>query len=479
MNRKIIKVRIFFWLVLFFVVGWFLYMGIVPNGKISYKTNFKKQSEFIGKLTPQERIVIDDNIFPQKIVGDPVYFSLRTPRQFNKAKLIFKYKSSNLKTPVIEAGVLVDNTVWRYNLKPIENKIIDQLSLVWDVIQENNIILLQREKKYNSIEEFINNLPNREEIALYNYLLRKEYLIDNYERDAKTRSLDFNFRDAYQFYTYIKNEDLNFSFEFLDLNKNKDSDSVDINLYYNDSLISSRHLDDDGILVDSGEVKDARIIELKEANLLEGVYKVEVRCNNDIITKQITTSQKKLAFINKIWVVDGKNDDFIIFTDSREISAQTINPGSLQIINIDGENLEINSTYKQFSKIFKSSAEAIEIKIKKDDIILSGNGVFSFSEEELINPSFKKVSSNIDINKEGINYVLADYLFPEQDGDWKIAEIEFDLTGVYREFNKYSFLISVSDLHIDDDINDWIEIDEIKFELEGTNLAKKIKSIFN
>lgn len=471
-----VKFRVFLWLVLAFIVGWLLYMAIVPGGKITYIYDFEKDSRFIGKLTPIDRVETSIGN-SQKIIGNPVYFSLSTLRKFNQATLVLKYKNTG-EFPLIEAGVLVDKIVWRYDLKPVENKIIDQVALVWDVIKDNGAILLQREKKYNSIDEFLNNMPDIDEVALYNYDLKKEYLLNNYIAGIDEQVIDFSLRGPYQFYTYIKDEDLDFNFTFLDINNNKDLDPIDLHLYYDNKLIDSRHMDDDGIAKDTGETKDERVINFKVANLPEGVYKIELRASDDIITKKITAKQSKLAFLNKIWFYKDNNTDIEIWTDSKELQAKTVNPTSLQIIKTGEKELEIKETYKQFRSVL-DVATSTRIKLAKDGIILTGDGVFSFKKDSLINSNFKKVNQNLDINKENVNYVLAKYAAPKEEDGWKIAEIEFDLTKAYREDQKYGFLISIPGLTVDDDIDDYIEIGGIKIELKGKTLFEKIKEIIN
>ena len=514
MKNRIVKLRIFLWLILAGIVGWLLYMAVSPSGKISYVYDFSKDNYFISRLTPKERIVETQNFASARIIGDPVYFTLRVPRRFDKAKLILKYKRQDKGTeppignsvplPIIEAGILADKKIWRYDLQPVENKIIDQLAMAWDVISEEGTMLLQREKKYNSIDEFfrsrrtslglVNNLPARNEIALYNYNLQQEFLLKDYEpynvgiQDFASMQNFAPLRGPYQFYTYIKNEDLDFTFIFQDLNKNKDSDPIDLHLYYNNQLIDSRHLDDDGITDDNGQSTDCGEIGLKLANLPEGVYKIELRVNDDIITKSITTKQQKLAFINKLWLADGDCSDINLWTDSKLINAQTVNPGSLQAIKVYSapsavaefgaeSELTIEQTYKQFSATVIGSTT--ELTLEKDDVILSGNGVFSFSRDSLINPDFKKVDSYLDINNGGINYILAKYDFPKEEDNWKIAQAEFDLTKAYSEDGKYNFLISIPGLRADDGVDDWVELGKIKVELEGVSLREKVKWFLN
>jgi len=490
---NISQFRLFLWLVLIIVTGWLLYMGVVPGGRISYVYDFTKPSYFIKKLTPEERvkpIVVSREIgASQVIIGDPVYFTLRTPRKFSKAKLTLKYKNiSDL--PLIEAGVLADKIVWRYDLQPIKNKIINQLTLSWQVISENGVMLLQRERNYNSLDEFLNNLPEAKEIALYNYDLKKEFLLPDYEagESGSLASSQVSLRGPYEFYTYIKAEDLDFTFSFLDLNNNKDCDPIDLRLYYNDQLIDSRHLDDDGIATDNNEATERGEIKLRLANLPEGAYKIEARVNDDIITKSIISEQQKLAFVNKIWLAQGSGSKLSLYTDSREINAQTINPASLQTIKITDAKknkaetnlLKLGQTYKLHS--IKVEPFLSQIKIDKDDVILSGDGVFSFSEDSLINPNFKKVKASLDIDQEGINYILARYTLPGRADGWEIAQAEFNLGKAYQEFysnklvgaTQYSFLISIPGLKADDGIDEGIEIGEIRVDLEGKSLWKKI-----
>jgi len=469
--------RIFLWLALVGVVFWLFYMAIVPNGKISYVCDFingECDDYFIRKLTPEDRLTNNENGI-KKIIGDPVYFNLQTLRKFDRAKLILKYKNEN-DLPIIEAGVLADKIIWRYDLEPVENRIINQLSLVWDVVNENYIMLLQREKKYNSIEEFLNNLPNRNEIALYNYDLKKEFLLKDYDSSLRgndtIESLEIpSLRGSWQFYSYVKDQELDFDFIFSDLNKNDDSDEIDLNLYYDSRLIDSWHIDDN----EDDYEKDMKI---NLSNLPEGIYKIELRANNDIITKKIITKQSKISFINKIWIADNGNENINLFTDSGVVKVQTTNPAKLQEIDINNKKLNINKTYKQFSA--KTEDSISEIKLKKDDIILAGDGVFSFSKESLINPDFKKVNSNLNINKFGINYVLADYKINKKDDNgWKTASVEFDLSNAYRENGSYSFLISIPGLRADDEVEDFIEIEKIEIDLEGKSLKNKVIEFFN
>jgi len=474
MKFTIFKLRIVLWSILVLIVAWLSYMAVVPSGRITYAQDFKGDNFFIQKLTPAERVE-DAKNGSQKISGDPAYFSLRTPRRFDTAKVEIKYKNKS-DWPIVETGVLVDKILWRYDTKPIENRIIDQLAMVWDVVKKDNATLLQKQKKYNSIDEFLDNLPPRTEMALYDYDLQKEYLLADYKPSKKDIEIIYALRGAYQFYTYIKDEKLNFNFILIDLNANKDSDPVDVNLYYQNGLIASKHLDDDGVVGEKNKASAERALSFTADNLPEGVYKLEIKTNDDIVTKKIKTSQNKLAFINSVRLANENKENIIIYTDSSQVNVQTINPAKLQTVYIDGQKLELKETYKQFDLVSVSSTTK-KIKLAKDDIMLSGDSSFSFAADELINPNFKKISAKTSINEQGINYILTGYQSPQQDGEWKKNNAVIDLSNAYREFNKYSFIIAIPGLKADDNIDDNIEIGEIKIELQGTSLWGKIKKM--
>ena len=468
------KIRVILWLILACFLIFFLWMGIVPTGKIVYSRDFNQENEsyFIKKLTPKERVT-EINNSAQKIIGDPAYFFLYTPRRFDKCKLILKYKSD---LPIIETGVLLDKKSWNYRLYPIENGAIDELMKSWSFVRDNNLVLLQRDtstssvqEKFSSVNEFLKNMPDLNRIALYNYDLNQDFILSDYASSSEEKILDYSLRGDYQFYTYIAGEDLDFRFNFFDINKDKEADPVEINLYYNDELVDNKTLEDDGVTTDTGEISEERSLEFKTVGLPEGVYKMEVKASDDIITKEIRTRQNKLAFINRLWIYENGKKNFVVYTDVQNLKAQTINPGSLQKIKVGEKFFDIKETYKQFGVLLEGGES--EIKIAKSDIMIAGNGVFSFDKPAMINPRIKKVESNFSV--ESVDYILAEYVGPRKDNDWKIVEVEIDLSGAYREEGEYKFIISAPDLSEEN----YLELDEIKMELEGKSLWEKLKSI--
>jgi len=486
-KSTILKIRIFLYLIIFLIVSFFIYKAIVPSGEIEYIFNFNKENSFISKLSPDERLDFGNKKIKNKIIANPVYFNLKTPRTFNSAEISIRYKNKNV--PLVEGGFLVDKTLWRYDLKPFQNKLLDQLSLVWDKETKDNLLILKRPKTASTTFNcnFLNNDEFGQDIsslATYNYNLSIPYILKNYEnKNQELKSLDnfHSLRGAWQFYTYIKDEDLNFNFSFRDLNLNKDADQIELFLFYEGELIDSKTLDDDGINLDTGELRKDRDISINLKNLPEGLYKLELKVNDDILTTDIKTSQSKIVFIHKINLFKENKVDLKVFTDSNKLQLTTIYPDSLQefIVNKDVFNLE--ETYHQFQIDLKnnfSTSSLKEVQLKKDGIVLSGDGLFSFSQFNFFNPQIKKAVFGLKINEQNINCIIADYKGAQKKGDDYFVHLNFDLKKAYREDGKYSFLISAPDLKSDDNLDDYLEIEEIKIKLKGKSLRKKINEIF-
>jgi len=197
-------------------------------------------------------------------------------------------------------------------------------------------------------------------------------------------------------------------------------------------------------------------------DLPEGVYKIELRVNDDIITKNIET-QQKIAFINNLRLAQDGHKNFLIYTDSPVIYVKTTHPSSLQTVKAGEKELKVNETYKQFSTTIASSS----LKFEHDGVIIAGEGVFAFSPDDLFNPSFVKVDKNFNLKQANINYILAKYKIPAQKNGWQIAQTEFNISRAYRENYKCNFLISIPGLRADDSTNDALIIKEAKIYLSN------------
>ncbi len=480
MSNLILKIRLFLFSLLAITVLFLLYKAVVPFGEITYTWQPCDTSFFISKLKPKDRT---SGKCQNIIVGEPVYFNLQTQRTFNEANVTIKYKISDNAPKIIELGLQADKQK-HYQLKPLENKIIDQLE-GWDDITEDGITLLQRERKFDTINDFLQSPLVREEILTYHYDLPKQKRLSTEHEfklalSSKNRTAPHTIRPLrgdYQFYTYTEGQTIEFEFLFDDLNSNKDKDDIKIFIYNSENVpVATREiLDNRSMTEETRQTEDAEGIHLELTNLQPGFYKVVMQTTDDIVTKQIYSSQEIMSFINKVRLADTAEENLItLYTDVSQVGIGTMNPSGLQKILVNNEVLDITETYKTFHQ--PTNSQISKIQFAKDDLIISGSGVFSFSPEALYNPDYKKMGSSS--NLENINYIITSYK-PNQE-----RVIKFDLANMYREKGAYSFILSIPGLVYDppspdgngeaSEVDDWIEVEGIEIKLTGKSLKDKL-----
>ena len=475
------KLRFFLYSFLVVVIVILAYFYVVPFGKISYSQDFSKNyynllggKGFFHKLGPADRL-LDKN----KIISDPVYFYLKTPRTFSKAKVKINYRLSPELEKLdeylnIDAGVLVDKENWHYDLKPIFNSALKKLeqSEDFNIVREGALSFAQRKtaKQFSSAKDFLAE-ENYKEALFYNYTPNYNFKIrDSFFQNGVSSTGYFhydiktvlqNLRGSHVFYTYIYDEDLKIDFSWVlkdILNDKSKSETVNVFVYYQNEAIFS-----DVVNVEKGETK--RYL-LNLPNLPEGVYKIEIKTGDNVITKKLETDLNRITFLNRVWL-DGLNNGFALYSNKNNFRIKSVDSDCLGEVNVGSEKISIDKIYQQFNFTVPVSKNNLnKLESNSCGLLIENNGLFSFSEIAFFNPLPDKLEADTNLND--YNYIIANY---------QEAEIEFDLSKAVRDKDGYRFLLSAPFLNsLDGDR--YIEITKIQVDLEGRTLFDKIKSIF-
>lgn len=474
------RLRLFFGLFFVVLIGVFLYLKIVPAGTAVYERTWPRGlasgKGFIYDFKPAIRLgeeAADDSL---KLIAEPVYFSLFTPRTFNEAIVTVKYADRLAASePLIEIGVRRDKLTDSYGLKPLQNSIIDGLSPAWSGLADGQgTTVWQAEKDYPAATDFFRDLKTgrlracageiAECVAVYNYSWPLAYQPEEGWKQSET-IINQPLRGAHQFYVYFAG-DWKLGLSFTALNLDSAPDPISVEVLLGDVVIASQSLS-------AGD--EPKHISLAGTDPV-GVYKVKVNIGDDTVISEIKSSSDKISFINRVWPVSGRGN-LELFTDASNLQAQTLSPASLQKISFGSGEFDLDKAYEQLSFKAPTGAGAKRIGLAKDDVILSADGVFAFSREALFNPGVEKVGRYFTPG-EKIKYIIAAYETPQTEGDLKIASARIDLRGAYRENGKYNFMISIPGLKSEDGSDDYLEIKEIRVELNGRSLFEKIKSFF-
>jgi hypothetical protein len=478
-------IRIFLWTLVFGLVLFFVWIKVAPSGQMIFTRDFSQTSVFpggrgfIGNLTPVERVATTTfagRIYP-KIIGEPAYFSWFAPRGFDKLKVTLEYADSGSKPLSLSLGLLMDKSSWNYQLKSLAQPALDDLLKSWSVLREGDVLLLQRQKNYQSVAQFLKQPPVPGRTALFNYNLTPGW------KPAKPSGPDFaapvKLRGAYQFYSYVEKGSMDLDFSFTDLNLNRDPDPITITVIdRSGQVVASAPLSDDGIATDSGKRLPPLGVNIKIPDLPTGIYKTEVKANDDILTESLSGLPYYTVFINRLWAAADPAKPlalkpFQIWTDSQQLRVQTTNPGAVQNYIFAGQPYDLKEAYTQERASASSSAWSLAA-FAKDDVLLEGEGVIAFSRDSAFNPDYKSLTSYTDIS--GLDYVLARYTPPQCADNICSATAEFDLKNAYRENSSYSLMLSIPEL--DGTGANGLIIKSLRLEATGQTLEEKIKTRF-
>jgi len=415
----------------------------VPFGKLDVTYDFSEDSEYISHLDPWQRLLPleeSNGDWFQGIKDGLVYFDVKIPRWFKAVTAEITFQSPV--SQIFEMGARV-NEAGGYLTKPLDNKLIDDLN--WSKIEADGITLFQKNTKYTDIQIFISKPPQNELIGEYFYNLNVKKIIPDYIKSDQRTIIDRNLRGNHTIYTYLRDEDLNFSFDKFDLNRYAGPDilKVEIIKQVNGEKIYSAELPDDGIEGITGSFQPDQDLSIKIPNLEEGVYRIELKGNDDIVISEIITTQHLLVFSGNLFLIDNEEyfNDFTpgskptnLVTNATIITFKTSHPSGLQKISVDSQFLEINELNRNFK--YQNDSGIIGINTPKNDLSIYFDGFIAFAENQYFNPfpdNIIGIKNNTDINS--LDYLITEYSPPNNENGWLVKSNTFDLSQLSKDKN--------------------------------------------
>jgi len=459
--------RILIYLTPIIIFASLFYLDICPSGVATFTYTFKEDSPVITRLFPENRLsdpiqISKDNYY-QQINQEPVYFETRLSQKFDSAMINIEFQ--NPESSLFQLGLAtIGDDDWNYQFMPLDNKSVNDLN--WSKIETDNLTLWQRNDKYKTIDSFLKNFTNEEGVAIYNYDVKKEFKISGYQSGDEIRSFDHTIRGYHNFYTYIENEELYFNFKVQDINRKTGPDVLNVNVYdAENNKIYTKRLDDDGYLSNLDPASLPRYVTISLGNLKDGVYRIELDCEDEIFIRQIKTKQKYLTFIERLYLADNPeySDGFVdmdfspvsIYSSVSRISLETAHPAGLQEVLIGSSRLSIIETHKKY--YFDVNTSPLIITSQKNDLKIYGNGLFAFDKDSYFNPEMFNLKNFQE--SDNINFLLAGYHEPKSVDGWLVNGQTFDLDKAQINNRKLRWMLSSPEMN---DLDGKIRIKSIK-----------------
>lgn len=488
---------------LYAYIGIFLIQkNFVFDGKFFVSYDFEDASPFISELKPRGRInqefqKDEFNNSYQELYADPVYFDLSLPRSFTEADVTLRYK--NKSESLLELGLFSKEKPENLHLQPVEHGLLEKIKNEgkWSVLSHENVVLLQKEQNYNSVNDFLNNLPNTSTIAQYNYDVQWEYFEDNYQPlNEYNTQIHKSLRGSHEFLTYIgENETIDFIFNINDVNRIDGEDDIQFNVLDNsDNIVFSYEIKDDGITDNSSVFGTPFDYNLVYKPKKHGVYKVQIISSDDMMIRSILTKQKYITFVNSVYLADNVgylNDKFpsrydgtTLITNTEKVSAITSHIEGFQNIEFGNQSVEIDQRHIMYTVSNLQSERNTYLEkvfIPQNDVKIIGKGYFAFNQEQFFAPDIRTIPSDEKFIPEnfGIDYIIAGYQFSQiTDSGWTEKTISFDLTKVENNDNEYRFIFSFP---VDDSKKSELFIENISMSIYGEPIDYKnfIEKVIN
>ncbi len=488
MERNNIYIQIIRFLCIVVCVSAFAYAFYIDMGfvrSLSFTYDIVHDSPVISSFFPYGRIERNETegYVTDDIIVEPVYVDVRIPMGYEKMKLEMEYRTHE--QDLVQVGALKDAISWGYELSTVDYKKLNDLK--WKRLEKDGYVLWQRDKKYSSIDDFVSHVRDEKGVVYYSITDVPSFKIRDYKVSDKRLVMNNSLRGAHQFYTYIGNEEpLDTKIIFQDINRNIGPDIVSVSIYdMGGNLKFNQVFADDGLVSDKDPATPKRIISLYQTGLSEGAYRIEVQCNDDILIRGIDTAQQYITFINKIYPVDSREyadglidlkfDPSIVFTNSNTFLFKTHHKLGLQTVRVGEFPVEIANTFTPVG--YSNEKQENTLLIPLNDVIVTGNGLFSFSRDTFFNP--KEMLLGDTTNFDSVRFIYAKYIIPQNIDDiWRKIETTFNLSNI--AITKGTTRLIVSSPYLNER-NERLRVRKIKvsFFKEKAFFWKNIKTYYN
>ncbi|MBT3230661.1 hypothetical protein HN358_02665 [Candidatus Uhrbacteria bacterium] len=449
MTKRIIQLLII--LLPFVIFICLLWIDLCPSGVKEVSIEVGESNPYVYSILPDERVsevqYLEGGDAFVTIEDEPTYFSVTLPHaDFEQMEVELEFDS--YLQPVVEIGGLADIYSESYDLKPLLNTELDQLS--WLEVSEGETRLLQREHNFSSVSEFLGDLPSRDSIGVYHYDLEEPYRLSNYQATNSEQTINVSLRGYHKYLTYIKDEDFYLKVDYMDMNRTTGADDAVIRIRDEaDKVVFEYFIEDDNNEQENQVDSEGTAI-IDQPGWLEGVYSIELSGTSDMFWRSISTTQQYMTFTSKIYIADdvgylSSPRATVFYTDAKHLTFETTHADSVQSVKLGSQWIGVSQSHEKYTHTVEDSGLVYGYS-SLGDVKITGDGKFAFTSGMFFNPDAVALNAYSDIEALGIDYILTTYNEPEQSRQWSTASATFDVDILEKFENSTKFTISTPGL---------------------------------
>ena len=409
-------IRFIIYILPIILIGWLIYRNFFPNIPFQVVCHELSCSRAVKSIE-----AIDGNY----------HINIQTPKKYESAQ-IFLTVPNNQQNDFINLSVVKsDASIRSRHRLALNSEKYDQKN--WFKLSENNISLYQKNKKFDSVQNFLKNIPNLSTICQDTFNLTKYYQIPGYHYTGQEYSYSAKIMGSFVALTYLENGNpLNINLQPLPSNS-KDQSSVIVTIFQISEM--------EEIISEKNYPVNSNQIYINEPDLATGVYRISINAPADLIFENISVNQK--------WFMFDKQISLAANTDQTDIYT-------------NGSFLKNKNNKKIIESVFPEVTKYTNPAYTEENFI--SDAFIGFSPEQFFLPPYLALTNPVDCNRlNKKNSDQFDYMI--------IAEEESEITNSDNEIT-YAINLNRNDLFFDQN--------KIEFIVEASNnfVLHKIKIIF-
>lgn len=406
----------------------------------------EKNIQPLGRASKPFQDVETGEIF-QRISGDPVYLTIEVPRTFQEVTATVDLHNSG--QPLVELG-LQNSEEWKFDLHPLDVPMIEELN--WFTLVDKGNVLLQREKKFSSIQEFLDNPPLDQGIAEYYQNLDPEFIFADYQPQPNLH-ITTPLRGAHTFHGYVQSQPVSVDISYVDLNRAFDDDAVTLSIIQHEAVIAQVTALDDGNLIADGQVSSQKTLHLATETAIDGEFTLQLTSTDDLLVTSLDTNfgylVAKRVFLAGNTEYRAASTQFntapvSLTTNTTLLQAVTSHPVGLQTLEAGKDELTL-VTLNTTESLNLSDTSLKTVLSPHNDVTLTTLGWMSFTPDSFFDPDYSIERLTPATNLDRINFIYASDL-PQHTVTETARSVTFDLAEVPGDKKQLNFILSAPGL---------------------------------
>jgi hypothetical protein len=449
LNKSALPILIFCSLVL---IGNLLFYYLSPYGKITtydFTEKLPGAESFTSLNKTDEKLELGGMIVKTKSTR----FSLNNPKKLSDIVFKFAYKPGQKEIKIGVRGNESDPFVYKsLFFDPIN-------SLTWEKIEQNGLVLYQKNKDFDSIPAFAASVAKDKKIGSYQVDINQLVPMVHPNNPAGKTEITTPIRGNATMYVLVTSGDLKITATKQDMNTYDGADTLNTTVTLGGIKVSESSTPDDGFSDKSKSQAAPQTNVISIPNAKPGVYKVEYKfdsASNDSVITKIDINQAKVVMGGSILAWNNVPTTF--YTYSTKITTSTSWAESIQNLKVDDKaDLAIKDIKNKFpfdlAKTMKGKPEGEIFKVfsPKGNINFGTDSYFAFSPTSYFDPAVLKMQalttaiSQADIEKN-FDYVLTTVAPAKEEDYWLMSIIRWSTKDLNLTGDKVYFTLDIPEI---------------------------------